>query len=121
MLRTELIVGTLANFTAGAEIDLPFNLSFSFDGYEDLPLENLNNYKKVLVGKRKIKKSVLGGSGPAEDNGLESELDIPLCPHFALSGTYSRDLRAKEDSVGFSIAYVLRIPKKPAPHLEDRP
>jgi len=115
VLRTELIVGELAHFQAGTSVDLPFGMSFSFDAYEDMPLENLNNYKHVVVGKRKIKETILGGSGPSEDNGLENELDIPLSPHWTLSGTYTRDLRAKEDIAGFGISYILRVPKKAAP------
>ncbi len=31
---------------AGTSVDLPFNLNFTADAYEEMPLSNLNTYQK---------------------------------------------------------------------------
>jgi hypothetical protein len=113
VLKTSSIVGNLAFFTAGTGVDLPWNLSFSADAYEQLPLSNESTYKTLRNLRRKLF-TVQTGTSPAEDNGFETSLDIPLNPHVTLSGIYNRSLRQHEDTAGFSLTFVLRVPK-PAP------
>jgi len=113
VLKSTLVVGEIASFQAGTGVDLPFNLSFSADAYESLPLEGANTYKTLRNLKNKLF-TVQTGSAPAEDNGFETDLDIPISSHLTLSGIYNRSLRQHEDTVGFSLTVVLRVPK-PAP------
>jgi len=87
--KANVIIGPLANFTVGTSIQLPRNLNFTVTSVET-------------------------GTGPAEDNGFETSLDIPLNPHVVLSGFYDRSLRQHEDTAGFSFTFLLRVPK-PAP------
>jgi hypothetical protein len=112
--KSNIIIGPLANFTAGVSMDLPFNMSFSTDAYENLPLENQSTYRTIRNTKKRTKTVVQTGSGPAEDNGFETNLDIPLNPHVVLSGFYNRSLRQREDTAGFSLTFLLRAPKPAA-------
>lgn len=112
--KANVIIGPLANFTVGTSIQLPRNLNFTVDAYENLPLENQSTYRTVRNLKKRTKTSVETGTGPAEDNGFETSLDIPLNPHVVLSGFYDRSLRQHEDTAGFSFTFLLRVPK-PAP------
>jgi hypothetical protein len=109
-------VGPLANFQAGTWIDLPWKIGLDLEAYEALPIGNQNIYgtvTKTTKGKRTTT-TTLKSTGVAEDNGFTSELDIPIAPHFVLSGAYDRSLRQHDDIVTISIAYTLRLPKKPA-------
>lgn len=113
-VKSNIIIGPLANFTAGVSVDLPLNMSFSTDAYENLPLENQSTYRTVRNTKKRTSTTVQTGAGPAEDNGFETNLDIPLNRHVVLSGFYDRSLRQHEDTAGFSLTFPLRAPK-PAP------
>ena len=113
VLKAALVVGEIANFQAGTGVDLPFNMSFSADAYELMPLEGANSYKTLRNLRNKLF-TVQTGSAPAEDNGFETDLDVPINPHVTLSGIYNRSLRQHEDTVGFSLTVLLRVPK-PAP------
>jgi len=110
-------VGQIANFQAGASIDLPRKLSLDLEAYEALPLGNQNIYgtmtKTGKNGKPKTKQ-VLEGQGVAEDNGFNAELDIPLARHFTLGGSYERGLIQGTDDVGIALTWTLRAPSKHA-------
>jgi len=109
VLTAQLNVGHLAYFMAGTSMDLPFNMSFTADAYEQMPVENLNSFRSVGTGRNK--RSILTGTGPPEDNGFETNLDIPLNPHIVLSGFYNRSLRQHDDTAGFAFTFLLRAPK----------
>jgi hypothetical protein len=113
VLKSTIVVGPLAFFTAGTAVELPFNLTFTADAYEQLPLQNMDTFKTVKNLKKGLT-TVQTGSGPAEDNGFETNLDIPITSHFTLSGIYDRSLRQHEDTVGFALTYLLRVPKAAA-------
>ena len=111
IVRSTLEVGNLAFFTAGTGVELPWGMTFTADAYEQLPTQNLDAYKTIRTPKgRKLK--VQTGAGPAEDNGFETSLDIPITDHLTLSGEYDRSLRQYTDTAGFSLTYVLRVPRK---------
>jgi hypothetical protein len=101
-------VGTLANFQAGSSIDLPFNLEFEADAYEQLPLQPSTIYSTTGRGKKKVTTAI--DNGPAEDNGFINSLDIPVTRHLTLSGFYNRSLRQHDDVAGFSLTFLLRAP-----------
>jgi len=116
VVKSLITVGPLAFFTAGTGVNLPHDISFTVDGYEQLPLENMNSFKTV----KNLKKQLVTeqtGSGPAEDNGIETDLSIPVQRHLALGVTFSHSLRQNDNTVGFSLTYTLRTPKPvpPAP------
>jgi len=103
-------VGPLAHFQAGATFDLPFNMSFEAEAYEELPLATDLVYS--TTGKGKKKKTTATNIGPAEDNGFTTNLDVPLQRHITLSGFYSRSLRDHDDVAGFSLTFLLKAPPK---------
>ena len=107
-------VGPLANFQAGTSIDLPLNLNLDVDAYEELPIGTQNVYGTVTRKNKKgktVTKQVLEGAGAAEDNGIVSELDLPIGMHFALVGTYERSFRQDLDTAAIGITWVARKPK----------
>jgi len=103
-------VGPQAHFQAGATFDLPFNMSFEAEAYEELPLATDLVYS--TTGKGKKKKTTATNIGPAEDNGFTTNLDIPIQRHITLSGFYSRSLRDHDDVAGFSLTFLLKAPPK---------
>jgi hypothetical protein len=103
-------VGPLAHFQAGATFDLPFNMTFEAEAYEELPLATDIVYS--TTGKGKKKKTTATNVGPAEDNGFTTNLDIPVQRHVTLSGFYSRSLRDHDDVAGFSLTFLLKAPPK---------
>jgi hypothetical protein len=103
-------VGPLAHFQAGATLDLPFNMTFEAEAYEELPLATDIVYS--TTGKGKKKKTTATNVGPAEDNGFTANLDIPVQRHITLSGFYSRSLRDHDDVAGFSLTFLLKAPPK---------
>jgi len=112
-------IGTLANFQAGSNVDLPFKLGLDLEAYENLPVGNQNVYGTVTSKNKKgvtVTKQVLEGKGVAEDNGFMAELDIPLGRNLVLAGNYQRSLRQGIDTAGIALTWVLRAPKKPAAH-----
>ncbi len=106
--RSYTAVGTIAHFQAGTSSELPHNLSFSADAYEELPIVRGIIYSTTGRGKKKVTTSTAAPS--AEDNGFITSLDIPLNRHITLSGLYNRSLRAHNDVAGFSLTFLLRPP-----------
>ena len=104
-------VGPMAHFQAGTSIDLPFNMNFEADAYEELPMANNLIYSTTGKGKKKVTTST--NLDPSEDNGFITSLDIPLARHVTLSGLYSRSLRDHDDVAGFSFTFLLRPPPTP--------
>lgn len=102
--------GTLAHFQAGASIDLSHNISFEADGYEDLPLSSATIYSTTGKGR---KASTSGPStSAAEDNGLNTSLDVPLNGHFTVSAFFDHSIRSQYDDVGFSLTFLLKAHSK---------
>jgi len=109
--RSYTSVGLMAHLQAGAGVDLPHNLSFSADAFEDLPLVRGIVYSTTGRGKKKVTTPTATAS--SEDNGVNTSLDVPLSHHLTVSGLYSRSLRAHDDVAGFSLTFLLRAPPRP--------
>lgn len=108
-------VGQLANFQAGADIDLPYKLDLDLEAYENLPLGNQNVYGTITTKGKNGKTTttqVLEGQGVAEDNGFTADLEIPLNSHFILAAGYQRSLDQGTDELDISLIWKLRTPKK---------
>lgn len=105
-------VGALAHFQAGTSIDLPLNLSFEADLYEELPLNSSTIYSAARSGKKKATASTTAGN--AEDNGFNTSLDFPLGGRITLSGFYNGSIRNDDDITGFSLTFLLKPPPEPA-------
>jgi hypothetical protein len=114
VIKSYVAVGPQAHFQAGASVDLPLNMSFEADAYEELPLSQDLVYSTTGKGKKKVTTST--NEGPAEDNGFMTTLDIPLERHITLSGFYNRSLRDHDDVAGFSLTFLM----KPPPAESDR-
>jgi hypothetical protein len=110
VVKSYVSVGPMAHFQAGAAVDLPLNMSFEAEAYEQLPLKADLIYSTTGSGKKKVTTST--NVGPAEDNGFLTSLDIPLSPHVTMSGFYSRSLRDHDDVAGFSFTFLLRPPPR---------
>lgn len=105
--KSYTVLGRSAHLQAGLGIDLPWNLNFETDAYEELPLSNATI--TTTTGKGKLGKQLTSTTqGSGEDNGFTNELDIPLNPHVTLSGFYNRSLRNHEDTAGFTLTFLLR-------------
>lgn len=105
-------VGTMANFQAGSAINLPRQVDFECDAYEQLPFSKSTIYSTTGRGKKKVT-NVLSTSS-AEDNGFTNTLDIPVAGHVTLSGYYNRSLRLHDDVAGFSLTLLLKAtPSQP--------
>ncbi len=113
ILKSYITVGKLANFQAGASFDLPFHLNFQADAYENLPVASQTIFSTTGKGKKKV--TTVTTKGAAEDNGFETNLDIPINGHIMLSGFYNRSLRSHIDTAGFSLTFQL----KPRPPVID--
>jgi hypothetical protein len=113
VLKSYVSVGPLAHFQAGASFNLPFDMNFDVEAYEELPLATDLVYSTTGKGKKKVTTST--NRGPAEDNGFTTALDIPLSPHVTLSGFYNRSLRDHDDVAGFSFTFLLKAPPRPGP------
>jgi len=100
----------LSHFQAGTSVDLPFNMSFEADAYEILPITPDTVYSTTGSGKRKV--TTIVGKTAAEDNGFNTNLDIPINGHVTLSGFYNRSLRNHDDVAGFSFTFLLKAPPK---------
>lgn len=109
--KTFLTVGRLAHFQAGGSVDLPLRATFSANAYEELPVSSETVYTTTRRNKKKVTKATTFTA--AEDNGVETSLDIPLQPHVTLSGFYNRSLRQRIDTVGFSLTFLLRALPSP--------
>jgi hypothetical protein len=110
--KSYVAVGELANFQAGASFELPFNIGFEADVYENLPLTTDIVYSTTGKGKKKVTTGT--NQGPAEDNGFTTALDVPLLRHMTLSGFYNRSLRQHDDVAGFTLTFLLKVPPKQA-------
>ena len=99
-------VGKLAHFQAGFTLELPRNLSFEANAYEELPVASQTVFTTTRIRRRNVTTSHTEGA--AEDNGFLSSLDIPLNPRVVLSGFYNRSLRAHIDTAGFSFTFFLK-------------
>lgn len=108
--KSYIAVGTLASFQAGSSIDLPFNMDFEADAYEQLPIDPSTIYSTTGRGKKKV--TVAAGQTAAEDNGFTTSLDIPFVSHLTLSCFYNRSLRLQDDVGGFTLTFLLRPPPK---------
>ncbi len=103
-------VGALAHFQIGSSIDLPFNMSFEADAYEQLPLTAATIYSATGKGKKKV--TTITGTTSAEDNGFDTSLDIPFSRHVTLSGSYNRSIRSHDDVAGVSLTFLLKAPPR---------
>lgn len=112
--KSQTTRGELANFAFGLTLELPRTTNLSLEVYELLPL-GAQTIVQTTVRKGRTTRTTTT-EGLAEDNGFNTAFDIPLQPHLALSGFYSRSLRQHEDTVGFSFTYLLR----PPPTAKDR-
>jgi hypothetical protein len=108
VLKSYIAVGPMAHFQAGTSLDLPWNMNFEAEAYEELPLAKNIVYSTTGKGKKKVTTST--NQDPAEDNGFNTSLDIPLSRHVTLSGFYSRSLRNHNDVGGFSFTFLLKGP-----------
>jgi hypothetical protein len=106
VLKSYVAVGPLAHFQAGTAVDLPHNICFEADAYEELPLAKDIVYSTTGKGKKKVTTST--NEDPAEDNGFITSLDIPLTRHITMSGYYDRSLIDHDDVAGFSFTFLLR-------------
>jgi hypothetical protein len=104
--KSYISVGPLAHFQAGTSVDLPWNMSFEADAYEELPLAKNIVYSTTGKGKKKVTTST--NEDPAEDNGFITSLDIPISRHVIMSGFYDRSLIDHDDIGGFSFTFLLR-------------
>jgi len=100
-------LGPLAHFQVGLGIDLPHNLYFESDAYEQLPIGD----QKIYGPSRKGRPTVVTGYNVTEDNGFTNFLEIPIDAHTTLSGYYSRSLRRHIDTVGMGVTWVIRPPR----------
>jgi len=110
VLKSYVAVGPMAHFQAGVALDLPRDMRFEADAYEELPLDTNLVYSTTGKGKKKV--TTATNIDPGEDNGFITSLDIPLSPHVTLSGFYNRSLRDHDDVAGFSFTYILRAPPR---------
>jgi hypothetical protein len=110
VLKSYISVGPMMHFQAGTSVDLPLNMNFEAEAYEELPLDTNLVYSTTGKGKKKV--TTATNIDPAEDNGFNTSLDIPLSRHVTLSGFYSRSLRNHDDVGGFSFTFLLKGPPK---------
>ena len=110
VLKSYVAVGPMAHFQTGTLVDLPLNMTFEADAYEELPLDKNLVYSTTGKGKKKV--TTATNTDPGEDNGFITSLDIPLSPHVTLSGFYNRSLRDHDDVGGFSFTFILRAPPR---------
>jgi hypothetical protein len=106
VLKSYVAVGPQAHFQAGVSVDLPRQISFEADAYEELPLAKDLVYSTTGKGKKKVTTST--NEGPAEDNGFTTTLDIPMTRHVTMSGFYNRSLIDHDDTAGFSFTFMLK-------------
>jgi len=112
LLKDYISIGPMAHFQAGGSVNLPWQMNFSSDAYEELPLDNNLIYSTTGTGKKKVTTST--NIDPAEDNGFINSLQIPLSHSIIMTGFYSRSLRDHTDIAGFSFAFILAAPPRPS-------
>jgi hypothetical protein len=109
--KSYIDVGTNAHFQTGLGVQLPWNMSFNSELFEELPLSTQTVTSTTTNGKKgKQLKTITTTSSKSvgEDNGFLNTLDIPVNPHMTLSGFYNRSLRNKIDTAGFSLTFFLK-------------
>ena len=108
--QSYVAVGQQAHFQAGLSVWLPWDIGFTSDAYEELPLSTQTVTSETLKGKKGKLKIVKTSAQKSigEDNGFLNTLDIPLNGHITLSGFYNRSLRNHDDTAGFSFTFLLR-------------
>jgi hypothetical protein len=106
--KSYVAVGPMAHFQAGTSVDLPWSMNFEAEAYEELPLAKNIVYSTTGKGKKKV--TTATNEDPAEDNGFNTSLDIPLTNHMTLSGFYTRSLRNHDDVAGFAFTFMLKAP-----------
>lgn len=99
-------LGPLAHFQVGSSIDLPRNISFDAEAYEELPLNASTIYSITGTGRKKTKNGTATNS--AEDNGLSASLDIPVGPHITFSGSFDHSVRTGDNVAGLSLTFLLK-------------
>lgn len=113
-------VGPLVHFQAGARFWLPGRNYLESVAYEQLPLGDQKIYT-TLTGQFGQPFTVVTGTNLSEDNGITTQVGIPLTDHIILSGYYNRSLRQHLDTVSTGITYVLHgTPRKKRLSLIDR-
>jgi hypothetical protein len=110
VLKSYIAVGPMAHFQAGTSIELPWNMTFEADAYEELPLAKDLVYSTTGRGKKKV--TTATNQDPTEDNGFITSLDIPISRHVTMSGFYNRSLRDHDDVAGFSFTLMLKAPPR---------
>ena len=113
--KSYIDIGTNAHFQTGVNIQLPKNLSFTSDAYEELPITTQTVTSTTTNGKKGTQLKTITTKSEhsvGEDNGFLNTLDIPINPHVTLSGFYNRSLRNKIDTAGFSFTFLLRAPPR---------
>jgi hypothetical protein len=108
--KSYVAVGPMMHFQAGTSLELPWSMTFEAEAYEELPLSKNIVYSTTGKGKRKV--TTATNEAPAEDNGFNTSLDIPLTNHVTLSGFYTRSLRNHDDVAGFSFTFILKAPPR---------
>jgi hypothetical protein len=109
--KAYIAVGPVAFFQAGTSIDLPHKINLDLEAYEAMPIGNQNVYGTITT-KRGKTKTVLQGTGVAEDNGFNNTCSVPLTRHLEASVFYNRSLRQYENTAGFSFTYTARVPEE---------
>ena len=113
--KSYIDVGTNAHFQAGVNFQLPFDMSFTSDAFEELPITTQTVTSTTTNGKKGTQLKTITTSkekSVGEDNGFINTLDIPLSAHVTMSGFYNRSLRNKIDTVGFSFTFLLKGPPR---------
>lgn len=108
--RTYTTIGHIAHFQAGSQFLLPFHSALTTSAYENLPIGDQKIYRPVREAGTWVQRAV--GVSLAEDNGLDTILEIPVNRNVVVSGFYSRSLRLKYDTTGVSVTFSLRNPFK---------
>lgn len=108
--RTYTTIGHIAHFQAGSQFLLPFRSAFTASAYENLPIGDQKIYRPVRVNHAWVERAV--GVSLAEDNGVDTILEIPLNRNVIVSGFYSRSVRLKYDTTGVSVTVSMRNPFK---------
>jgi len=108
--RTYTTIGHIARFQAGSQFLLPLRSAFTASAYENLPIGDQKIYRPVRVNHAWVERAV--GVSLAEDNGIDTILEVPINRNVIVSGFYSRSLRLKYDTTGVSVTFSLRNPFK---------
>ncbi|WP_263419674.1 hypothetical protein [Terriglobus albidus] len=108
--RTYTTIGHIAHFQAGSQFLLPLRSAFTVSAYENLPIGDQKIYRPVRVNHAWVERAV--GVSLAEDNGIDTIVEVPVNRNVIVSGFYSRSLRLKYDTTGVSVTFSLRNPFK---------